>query len=189
MLIGFIAAILLIPYIRQRGLRLLQYPLSAIAIVAVSWGVTHTPTAPTASDIQSYPFRIDTIEITDASSASSQQQLHYQLSFLRLPQENVVYDITYYASDSRMLNDQHQVGRSNRVNYLKQIDGKIYQMAPGTVLYDHQFVANADIGGAMDLTPNIQPRYLFVIVTEHREAGGPRMASGYPVPIPLSRSE
>jgi hypothetical protein len=188
-LIGFVAAILLIPYIGQHGLRILLYPLGAIAIVAASWAVTHIAAAPSISDIQSYPFRVETIEITSTSHASSDQQLRYKLSFLRLPQEKIVYDINYYASDSTVLDDQHQLGRSNRVDYLKQIDGKIYQMAPGTVLYDQQFVADAAIDDSMDLTPKTQPRYLFVIISEHRETSGPGMASGYPVPIPLSRSE
>lgn len=176
--IGFVAAIVSIPYTSQRRIRVLQYPLAAVASILVSWGLTRLAAEPSLSDIQSYPFRVDVMTIANTASASSGSQLSYQITFLRLPQANISYHIRYYVSDSIFLEGQRHLSQSLHIDSLKQIDNAIYQQTPQSGQSEQQFVADATTDGTIDLSPDSQPRYLFVMISE-QDAG-----YSYAVPIP-----
>jgi hypothetical protein len=185
-LLAFSLALVLVSlYKRDRAVHF-RYPIVAGLIlfipVLLSWASLATQSS--GLQQQEYPFQIMRLSLSRSAETGSDSTLvlEFQLQFFDLPEENKVFEMYYCVYNDPQIDEQQKVGAGTHVDYLKQQNGIMYGMAPGTILRDNQFVVQDVVSGAIQIKADGQPKYLHVWISE---AGGegPRRLFDYVVPI------
>lgn len=96
-------------------------------------------------------------------------KVHFRLRILSLPKEQEVFEVRYSLYSSRRINDRTLVAQADRLNYMKQVDDVLYDMAPGTTLRDNEFVAQDVTSGTIEFSASEKPQYFVVFIFEKKE--------------------
>jgi hypothetical protein len=114
-------------------------------------------------------------------------KVHFRLRILSLPKEQKVFEVRYALYSSQRINEGTLVAEAHRLNYMKQVDDLLYDMAPGTVLYDNEFVPQDITSGTIEFSASEKPQYFVVFIFEKKEDGAGH-GRAYLVPFPTSPS-